>query len=280
MKNQRYFSLLSLAMTGILYGGTQAFASPLLDSDLASFTVLGAAMMSKTPTDAIGGNAGEWSSGGANAIAGGLNASPGVAAVGQEMGEGAGQAGISVAQLARARLTTAIDHPESSTPAAQVPHPDLDKFIHNPGGNDFSAGPANRSAHPARDDRKIAWKDFCSNAQANPGAVTSDQGNISTICADILSGNGGLDVAAASGATTNAVFRPTTLLIDGGSNNGSGELQGAQGGVNSPDNAIATAFLPFALVNDNSGSNLPEPAMLALLAVGFVGLEFSRRRYI
>ena len=82
-------------------------ADPILGSDLASFTVLGASTVTNVPTSTIVGNVGVWSaSGGANAITGFLS-SPGVATPDPQVTGGEVHAGTSLAQLAQAQLTTA-----------------------------------------------------------------------------------------------------------------------------------------------------------------------------
>jgi len=55
MKTQKCISIFSLAVTGLLIGASQALASPLLDSDLASFTVLGGSSESHVPKNTGGG---------------------------------------------------------------------------------------------------------------------------------------------------------------------------------------------------------------------------------
>ena len=79
MKIPKYLSILSLAVIGTFCGASPVLATPLLGSDLASFTVLGAATVTNVPTSTIVGSVGVWSSGGANAITG-FNSSPGVGA--------------------------------------------------------------------------------------------------------------------------------------------------------------------------------------------------------
>jgi hypothetical protein len=50
--------ILALALIGVFCGSSPAWATPLLGSDLASFTVLGAAGVTNVPTSTIGGNLG------------------------------------------------------------------------------------------------------------------------------------------------------------------------------------------------------------------------------
>src|SRR4030066_1670164 len=76
--SHKTLSILALAVIGAFCGASPAWAAPILGSDLASFTVLGAETVTNVPTSTIVGNVGVWSSGGANAITGFLS-SPGVA---------------------------------------------------------------------------------------------------------------------------------------------------------------------------------------------------------
>jgi len=95
----------------IAYGPTQGLATPLLGSDVASFTVLGASTVTNVPTSTIVGNVGVWSSGGANAITG-FHSSPGVAVSDPQVTHGTVQAGTMTgtpnAKSAQQELVTAI----------------------------------------------------------------------------------------------------------------------------------------------------------------------------
>src|SRR6188474_1268184 len=73
MKTQKRIPILSLAVTGFCIGASQSFASPLLDSDLASYTVLGASSESHAPKISGEGTSGHSES--VQAIAA-INASP------------------------------------------------------------------------------------------------------------------------------------------------------------------------------------------------------------
>lgn len=83
-------------------------ATPILGTDLASFTVLGASTVTNIPPSPIVGNLGVWSSGGANAITGFLSL-PGVAVSDPQVAGGQVHAGTALAQSAQAQLTTALN---------------------------------------------------------------------------------------------------------------------------------------------------------------------------
>jgi hypothetical protein len=104
MNAPRY--LLPLIFSVLSAFAAPAWADPILGSDLASFTVLGASTVTNVPTSTINGNVGVWSSGGANAITGFLS-SPGVAVSDPQVTGGQVNAGTALAQSAQGQLTTA-----------------------------------------------------------------------------------------------------------------------------------------------------------------------------
>ncbi len=97
-------------VVALAFTPAQALATPLLGSDLASFTVLGASTVTNVPPSAIVGNVGVWSSGGANAITGFLY-NPGVATSDPQVTGGSVHAGTTTgtpnAMQAQTELTTA-----------------------------------------------------------------------------------------------------------------------------------------------------------------------------
>ena len=56
MKTTKYLPILSLTVIGVLNGASPVSATPILGSDLASFTVLGASTVTNVPTSTISGN--------------------------------------------------------------------------------------------------------------------------------------------------------------------------------------------------------------------------------
>lgn len=100
---------LTLPLCAVLaYLPALGLATPILGTDLASFTMLGASTVTNVPLSTIVGNVGVWSSGGANAITGFLSL-PGVAVSDPQVTGGQVHAGTDLAQSAQAQLTTAMN---------------------------------------------------------------------------------------------------------------------------------------------------------------------------
>ncbi|TAL91756.1 MAG: DUF3494 domain-containing protein [Rhodanobacter sp.] len=116
--------ILALAVIGACWGPGAALATPILGSDLASFTVLGGSTVTNVPPSTINGNVGVWSSGGANAITG-FNSSPGVATSDSQVTGGSVYAGGALAQSAQGELTTAINNLASLGAGTTLTNADL-----------------------------------------------------------------------------------------------------------------------------------------------------------
>jgi hypothetical protein len=142
-KNTPLMPIVAVAL-GVLFCPPLASATPLLGTELTSFTVLGASTVTNVPTSSIGGNVGVWSSGGANAITG-FNSSPGVAVADPQVTGGTVQAGTAAAQLAQAQLTTAITNLGSLGAGTTLSSADLAGLILAPGIYTVAAGATNLS---------------------------------------------------------------------------------------------------------------------------------------
>ncbi len=295
MKIPKHLSILSLAVIGALYGTTTALATPLLGSDLASFTVLGASTVTNVPTSTIVGNVGVWSSGGANAIVG-FNSSPGVAVSDPQVTGGLVHAGTAVAQSGQGELTTAITNLGSLGPGTLLAADLTLAGILAPGVYTVPAGTTNLSGTLTLDgvgNANAVWIfQMPSTLITSPNSVvnvintgsgagvywnvgssatidvnTTFLGNILALTS-ITMNTTATDLCGRALANTGAVTLDQNSLsgicggIPAGIGGSSGGLSGGLDVTTTPGGTTEVTFLPFVPVN---GGTVPEPATLALL---------------
>lgn len=290
---------------GALFGGASAWAAPILASDLASFTVLGASTVTNVPTSTIGGNVGVWSSGGANAVTGFLS-SPGVAVSDPQVTGGLVHAGTAAAQSAQADLTVARTNLGLLGPGTVLSLADMVGLTLSPGVYTVPAGTTNLSGALTLDGQgnaNAAWVfQMPSTLITSPNAVvnvintgsgagvywnvassatidvnTTFMGNILAL-ADITFNTAATDSCGRALADTGQVALDQNSLSGTctGVLSGSLGLSGGLDVVTSPDGVAQVVIRPFAAVIGDA--TVPTPGTLALLVMGLPVIGFARRR--
>lgn len=289
-----------LAVIGALCVATPALATPILGTDLASFTVLGSSTVTNIPTSTIVGNVGVWSSGGANAITG-FNSSPGVG-VSDSQVTGSVYAGGAFAQSAQYGLTTARNN-LASLGVGTLLGSDLSGMTLAPGVYTVAAGTTNLSGALTLDgggNNNAAWVfQMPSTLITSPNSVvnminggsgsgiywnvgssatidtnTTFLGNILAL-ASITLNTSATDFCGRALADTGAVTLDHSSLSGScqGSLAGSGGLSGGLDVTTTPEGVTEVAFLPNVPT-----TSVPEASSIMLLGLGLVGLGFGRCR--
>jgi hypothetical protein len=291
----------------IAYMPTQGLATPLLGSDVASFTVLGASTVTNVPTSTIVGDVGVWSSGGANAITG-FNSSPGVA-VSDPQVTGTVQAGTTTgtpnAKSAQQELVTAITN-LGSLGKGTLEGADLAGLTLAPGVYTVPAGTTNLSGTLILDghgNANAAWVfQMASTLITSPNSVVSviNTGSGAGVYWDVASsatidtsttflGNilaltsigmntSATDLCGRALAETGAVTLQQNSLSGtcSGILTGSGGLSGGLEVTTTSAGGTQVGFLPYAPVG--GGTSVPEPGTLGLMALSGLMMLGARLR--
>lgn len=302
---------LALPVLAVLaLGPAQAYATPLLGSDLATFTVLGASTVTNSPTSTIDGNVGVWSSGGANAITGFLS-SPGVATSDPQVTGGNVHAGTVTgspnAMQAQAELTAARINLSSLGPGTVLFDADLSLAGPlAPGVYTVHAGTTNLSGSLTLDgggNANAAWV-----FQMDSTLITSPNSVVTVINTGVGAGVY-WNVASSATLDDNTTFMGNILALASISMNatatnlcgraladtgavtliqnslsgvcaaelaGSGGLSGGLDVSTQPGGPDVVAFLPFAAIGGSTP--VPEPGILLIFGLGLAGLGYTTRK--
>lgn len=289
------FKLAATLLAGVAAGSGQAMAAPILESDLASFTVLGAETVTNVPTSTITGNVGV--SPGTSIT--GFNSSPGIAVSDPQVTDGLVHATTAVAGSAQDQLTTAINNLSSLGAGTTLSLADMAGLTLAPGIYTVPAGTTNLAGTLTLDgggNANAAWVfQFDSTLITSPNSVVNvintgsgagvfwNVGSSATIdvnsmflgnilaTASVTMNTTASNLCGRALADTGAVTLQQNTLSGvctgflAGSNGLSGGLD-----VTTVNGETTVSILPFTPV--------PVPGAVLLFGSGLLGLSFFRKK--
>lgn len=279
-----------------------ASAVPILGTDLASFTVLGASTVTNVPTSTIVGNVGVW----AGTSITGFNSSPGVAVADTQVTGGNVHATTAVAQSAQGQLTTAINYLSSMGAGTTLSLADLAGLTLVPGVYTVPAGTTNLSGALTLDglgNANAAWvfqmpSTLITSPNSSVNVINTGSGaglywNVgSSATIDVNTSFLGNILALASiGFNTTAtdlcgraLASTAAVTLDQNSLSGvcveflsgSNGLSGGLDVITTPGGGTEVVTLPYTPVDENAP--IPEPSTVFLLGSGLIGFVAFRKK--